>query len=332
MKEFFKKHRFNDDAWTLLRACREVVGVFHGRGLKMTLRQLFYQLVSRNAIRNEDKQYKRLSALLSDARLMGLIDWEAIEDRLRIPRKHPEFADLDELVDAALSSYRLPRWEGQKNYVELWVEKEALAGILTPITREYHVNLMVNRGYSSQTAMYDSAKRFLTACYGKAIDYDTLERIFAEDGKACPDAFKDTRVLAREKLGEPERSAVLFYLGDHDPSGVHMSKDVGDRLTMFGIDVDVRKLALTKEQIEEHGLPPNPTKMQDPRAAEYVDEHGDTCWELDALPPDVLDQVVRGALEDVLDRELMDAVIRREERDKKRLRKALESLDGRRKK
>lgn len=266
-----------------------IVEHYQAQGLTLTLRQLYYQHVVRNYITNEEKSYKRLGKLISDARLSGLIDWGAIEDRVRVPRTPPEFANLDELLDAAFNSFRLPRWDGQQNYVELWVEKDALSGVLSPLAREFHVTLMVNKGYSSQSAMYEASKRF----------------------------------IAHENAGQ---STILLYLGDHDPSGEDMVRDIRDRLHMFGSTVDVRKLALTMAQVEEYNPPPNPAKMTDSRAQAYVQIHGDESWEVDALPPEVLAELIREAFADVVDIDLMEEVKEREESDKVLLRKAVASL------
>ncbi len=329
MREFVKMHRFTKEANLLVRKCVEIVDRYQAQGLKLTLRQLYYQLVSANVIRNEERQYKRLSGLLSDARLMGRVDWEAIEDRIRVPRVPQEFKDLNELVDTALGAYRLDRWNGQKNYVELWVEKDALAGILAPIAREYHVTMMVNRGYSSQSAMYDAAKRFLKACHGEELPYKTGAELC--NGQETQDnvlaELKKIHVLDQNALADPPpRKPILLYLGDHDPSGEDMVRDIGSRLLMFGIDVEVRKLALTIEQVKEYDPPPNPAKMTDPRAAEYVDKHGATSWEVDALPPDVLDRLIRDSLESAIDLDLMEKVKAVEKRDKATLSKALKAL------
>lgn len=329
MREFVKAHRFSPEANQLVRKCVEIVESYQGQGLKLTLRQLYYQLVSANVIKNEERQYKKLSSLLSDARLMGRIDWDAIEDRIRVPRVPQEFKNLQELVDAALNSYRLDRWKGQENYVEVWIEKDALAGIVAPIAREYHVTMMVNRGYSSQSAMYDAAKRFLKACHGEDLPYKTGAELY--EGKDADEkmlaVLKKINVLDAEALSDPPpRNPILLYLGDHDPSGEDMVRDIGARLSMFGIEVDVRKLALTIDQVHEYDPPPNPAKMTDPRAEEYVDKHGATSWEVDALRPDVLDQLIRDSLESVIDMAAMDKVKRLEKRDKAILAKALKSL------
>jgi len=321
MREFYRAHNFARDTVILVKQCEGIVRDYMAEGLRLTLRQLYYQLVTKNLIRNEEKQYKRLSTVLSDARLMGLIDWEAIEDRVRVPRIPSEFADLKELAEAALNSYRLPRWDDQDYYVEVWVEKDALSGVLAPLTSEYHVPLMVNRGYSSQSAMHDAARRFLTHCHG----IFTIQQAFR---KMDVSTAMEIRELDVDSLGDPPVKPLLLYLGDHDPSGEDMVRDIRDRLKMFGIDVEVRKLALTMEQVKKYNPPPNPSKLTDPRSAEYVAKHGAMSWEVDALPPNVLHRLIRNAIEGVLDVEKMDAIKGREEEDKKRLRKAVEKIVG----
>jgi hypothetical protein len=276
------------------------------------------------------------------------MDWDAIEDRVRQPQTPLEFENLTARVDMALNNYRLPRWAGQEKYVELWVEKDALAGVLAPIASQYHVTLMVNRGYSSSSAMYESAKRFLENC-GDPNDYCTSCR----GQKDCPDCAgtgyedmeeKGEKCSSCEGKGvcwdcgglgydenadrEYEREPVLLYLGDHDPSGEDMVRDVRDRLTMFGVHgIEVEKLALNMDQVRKHKPPPNPAKMSDSRAAAYVEKFGDKSWEVDALPPNVLARIIRAAIEKHLDLDKMEEVKVREEKDKDRLRKAVAGLE-----
>lgn len=288
MRTAYRAKRFHQATLDQIELCNQIIKEYLGQGLRLTLRQLYYQMVANHGLPNLEKSYKNLSTVVSDARLAGLMDWDAIEDRVRRPVVPNEFRDLNSLVEAAFASYRLPRWQSQDYYVELWVEKDALSGVLHPIAREYHVTMMVNRGYSSQSAMYDSAGRF------------------AEHA---------------------ECKRVLFYLGDHDPSGEDMVRDIQSRMEMFGIELEVRKLALTMTQVEQYNPPPNPAKMTDPRAGKYVDKHGDESWEVDALPPTVLRDIIVSALESVLDRRKMNRMIKMEELDKTHLREALESLD-----
>ncbi len=290
MKECFRSKKFNPASLALIERCDSIITKYAAQGLRLTLRQLYYQLVSANEITNEEKSYKNLGSLVSDARLAGLLDWESIEDRVRQPRTPSEWDSVEDIVESAAYAYRLPRWKGQRFYVELWVEKDALAGVLAPLASEYHVTMMVNRGYSSQSAMHESGKRFKRA---------------QDDGK----------------------DLVLFYLGDHDPSGEDMVRDVGDRLEMFGVrDLLVQKLALTMDQIRQYNPPPNPAKLSDSRAAKYVQKFGTSSWEVDALPPNVLAAIIRGAFKGVVDVDLMNAVKRREDRDKERLRAAARDI------
>lgn len=292
MKEKFKTVRFREDSLDRIRKCNEIIAEYSAQNLVLTLRQLYYQLVSENIITNEEKSYKNLGSLVTDARMAGLMDWAAIEDRVRQPRIPQDFGGLNDLVEAALNAYRLPRWKGQDVYVELWVEKDALAGVLRPIANEYHVTMMVNRGYSSASAMYESANRFMEGAVNEH-----------------PQDF---------------RNMVLLYLGDHDPSGEDMVRDVRDRCQIFGADVDVRKIALTTAQVRQYKPPPNPAKITDSRAAAYIEKHGHSSWEVDALPPQVLSRLIRSELDSLVDRTLMNRVIAQEEKDKKFLRAAVQ--------
>jgi len=287
--EKFCDIKFNTDSKKRIEQCNDIIDEYMQQGLKLTLRQLYYQLVSRNIIPNSEKSYKALGKLASNARLAGEMDWDAIEDRARQAKQVNEYENLDELARAAISSYRLPRWRGQENYAELWVEKDALAGVLQPLAREFHVTMMVNKGYSSTSAMYESSKRYI-----EAFDQD--------------------------------KNLILFYLGDHDPSGEDMVRDIGARLETFGATIDVRKLALTMAQVKTHNPPPNPTKLSDSRADAYIAKFGTSSWEVDALPPNELAKIIRSSFRSIIDIDLMNEVREEEEKDKELLIKAVQKL------
>lgn len=263
MKEKFVDWKPNTESCARLEQIGVVLEKYESMGIKLTLRQLYYQLVSKNIIRNQQKQYKRLGVLLSKARLGGLIDWDIIEDRVRQAQRASQWSSIKSLVNSAVASFRLPRWEGQPNYVELWCEKDALSSVLEPICDDLHVTLMVNRGYSSSSSMYESANRITAAAAG--------------------------------------RPAHIIYLGDFDPSGEDMVRDIRDRMETFQVEVDVHKLALNPDQVEEYNLPPNPAKMSDSRAQGFVDRHGESSYEVDALPPEVLQKMVREEIEGHMD-------------------------------
>lgn len=331
MYVFYENYKPKAEALALLDKIITIVQDYSSQGLRLTLRQLYYQLVSKDLIPNKKEEYDRVGNIVSRARLGGQLDWDAIEDRVRRPERPPEFDSLDDLVEAAFASFRLPRLKGQKRYVELWVEKDALAGVLAPIAHRYHITMMVNRGYSSTSAMRESGLRVREQC--KAIDVD---------------------------------EAVILYLGDLDPSGEDMVRDIDERLNQFvngglicefsagrpyrggdvnvestddhllrlspRIDVLVRKIALTPQQVEEFDPPPNPAKVTDSRAAKYIEEHGTSSWEVDALPPPDLRDIIEGKLELLLDMDLMDKVKEQENDEKKRLRTALANLERKPKK
>jgi hypothetical protein len=290
-KEKFKGHRFHPAQREQIERANVIIEEYRLQGYRLTARQLYYQFVSRNWISNDERSYKNLTKLIGSARLAGLMDWDGIEDRGRVPEMASEFYDLKELVAAAADWYRLPRWADQPRYVELWVEKQALAGVLSPLARKWHSTLMVNKGYSSLSAMHQAAKRF------------------------------------KDQGCDQSRQSVLFYLGDHDPSGEDMVRDIRDRLEMFAVErLEVFKIALTKAQIDEYQPPPNPAKFSDPRSGGYVAKHGASSWEVDALPPTALTKLINDAFTEVVDLEKWTKALKREARDKKRLTKAVEKL------
>lgn len=268
-----------------------VIKTYQAQGYKLTLRQLYYQLVSRDIIPNKQQEYAKLSDLLTSARMAGLVDWNAIEDRIRRPFLPYYASSPEDAIKDIIRQYRRDRMEGQEVYIELWVEKDALSGVLRRITSRYHVNLMVNRGYSSASAMYDSAIRL------------------------------------KEAMGEGKK-CYIFYLGDHDPSGMDMDRDIRTRLTEFGAEVEVKRIALTDEQIKKHNPPPNPTKMTDSRSPSYIAEYGRTCWEVDALNPEVLDELVTEEIEAVIDIGKYHDMLDEEEKDKDKLKNYAEKKDG----
>jgi hypothetical protein len=242
-QQFDHKLRLSKANKARLEMVNNILEEYQADGYVLTLRQLYYQLVSRDVIPNKQIEYTRLSNVLKKGRMAGVVDWDAIEDRVRKPQLPYWVHDIPDAIDDFIRQYRLDRMKGQAQRVEVWVEKDALSNVLSRVTRKYHCQLMVNRGYSSVSAMYDAYKRL-------------------NDG--------DT----------------ILYFGDHDPSGLDMIRDIRERLYSFnGLDIEVVPVALTMEQIRKFNPPPNPTKVQDPRAGWYIEQWGHTSWELDALPP-----------------------------------------------
>lgn len=271
-----------------LLTINEIIEEYAADGYRLTLRQLYYQLVSKGIIPNKTQEYAKLSTILKNGRMAGVVDWDAIEDRVRKPHIPYWVYDIPDALNDVVSQYRLDRMYGQDSYIEVWVEKDALSGVLSRVTEYYHVRLMVNRGYSSTTAMYDAAERL---------------RSQADNG----------------------RDPLILYLGDHDPSGLDMIRDISDRLAKFGITATVTPVALTHEQINQYDPPPNPAKVSDPRATGYIKEHGRVSWEVDALNPRTLLDVVGNHIRQNIDIHKFESMMDREKADIKELQTIISS-------
>ena len=287
----------NQAEW--LEQILSIVKEFSSQGIKLTNRQLYYQLVASDIIPNAEETSMRLSAFLTNARYAGHIDWDMIEDRGRVPDKHPEWNNIKMLVQSAIQAYRLPRWSDQEFYVELFCEKQALESVLKPIANKYHIYFSYNKGYTSSSSMYDLAKR--------------LKREI-NNGKHVK----------------------LLYFGDHDPSGLDMVRDVHDRIQEFLTqgasytkpDFEVLPLALTMEQIRKFNPPPNPAKIKDPRAKRYISKFGSISWELDALRPDVLMLIAEHGILEWLNKSKYDVWIEKEKQQSQELIEFSETLAG----
>lgn len=292
MKETFRdKLRLSKKNKIQLDMINKIIEEYKQDGYTLTLRQLYYQLVSRDIILNKVQEYAKLSSLLVKGRMCGVVDWNAIEDRLRVPYIPYDVDDIPDAINDTIEQYRLDRQKNQNVYIEVWVEKDALSGVLKRVTRKYHVRLMVNRGYSSCTAMHDAFKRI----------------------KCAEDEGKD---------------AYILYLGDHDASGLDMIRDIEARLNEFGVFPLVTPIGLTQEQIKQYNPPSNPAKITDPRAKWYIQKFGNVSWEVDALTPQVLNKLVKDNIESLIDMDAFNEIIEQEEKDKITLEKMTDNFDG----
>ena len=294
MKERFIDWSPTPDSAARLRTISGIIEGYQADDITLTLRQLYYQLVGKAIIPNSQREYKRLGDLLSKARLAGLVDWDAIEDRARRPVVWRSYDSIQQCVEEAAEGFALQRWKTQPEYVELWCEKDALSSVLEPICSELFTTLMVNRGYSSSSAMYAARNR--------------IER-------------------RREDEAGEDRPVTVLYLGDFDPSGEDMVRDIRDRLETFGVqDLDVTKVALNPDQVRKWKLPPNPAKMTDSRASGFVAEHGSLSYEVDAIPPRDLQKLVRDAIKERMDMPAYDAILAEEKALEVRLKKAVAGI------
>lgn len=277
----YKAIKFQQKSLDLITLVNRVVDEYSAQGYELTLRQAYYQLVARGYIPNNERSYKNIGSLINDGRLAGLIDWHSITDRTRNLRSNGHWNNPAEVIASARYSYLLDKWKGQPNYVEVWVEKDALVDIVGQACRPLDTPYFSCRGYTSQSEMWSAAQRFI-------------------------------RQNHREQR-------VIIHLGDHDPSGIDMTRDIQERLELFGADVYVKRVALTMNQIDTYNPPPNPAKITDSRASKYIDQFGDESWELDALEPKVITDLINKQVTMYRNNDIYRAVCDKESREKEEL-------------
>lgn len=278
----YKEIKFQQKSLDLIELVNQVVEEYQAQGYELTLRQAYYQLVARGYIPNNERSYKNIGSLINDGRLAGLIDWYSITDRTRNLRSNGHWDNPADVIASARYSYLLDKWEGQPNYVEVWVEKDALVDIVGQACRPLDTPYFSCRGYTSQSEMWSAAQRF---------------------------------IHQRDR-----ENRIIIHLGDHDPSGIDMTRDIQERLWLFGADVEVKRVALTMNQIDTYNPPPNPAKLSDSRCGKYIEQFGDESWELDALEPKVITDLITDEVTAFRDDEIYQAICDRENREKDELR------------
>jgi hypothetical protein len=249
---------------------------------EMTVRQVYYQLVSRHLIPNTRSMYCAFDNHLTRAREEWLVNPNAIIDRSRPieNENRPGWSSLASYLSTVREAYRRDPLEGQERQIEIWIEKEALSRLVSATLREYKPTVVVCRGYSPFTILYQANGRL-------------------------------------------SQDALVLYCGDHDPSGLDAYRDMASKL-----ECEVRRLALTIDQVRDYQLPPNPTKASDTRQARYVQRYGDECWELDALPPDAFQTIVREAFEAEIDKSKWEESRDRERSEAAEIAALIDRLNG----
>lgn len=291
MREKFADINFRKSSLDIIAKADEIITDYQRRGFKLTLRQLYYQFVSRDLLPNLQTEYKRLGKIVNDGRLAGKLDWSAIEDRTRNVETPNVWRSPSSIMSAVAAQYQEDPWRLQASRPEVWIEKEALVGVIERVCTEFRVPYFACRGYASQSEVYDAGKRFAQV--------------------------------------RRSQTPIVLHLGDHDPSGLDMTRDLRDRLELFaGREVTVLRLALNMNQIDEYGPPPNPAKDTDARFEGYQEEFGDSSWELDALDPDVIADLIRDNLHKLIDPAQWDEAMKREKVNKADLSAASENWDS----
>lgn len=284
--------KFTSAVHELVETMEKIIGSYGG--LRLTVRQLYYQLVAKAVIPNTMRSYKRIVKICTDGRLAGLIAWDGIEDRARAFQGRQRWDSGVQIMQSAAKSYHRDMWAGQDERPFVLIEKEALSGVLANLCYEYDVPLLACKGYPSATVLRDFAIGDI-----------------------------------RNAIADGQRPIIL-HLGDHDPSGIDMTRDMVERLTLFLEieDADVNRLALNMPQVERLRPPPNPAKQTDARFARYVAKFGRKCWELDALPPEELQSIVRRSIVQRIDWDKWNRRKREIEAMKKKLQKHANKFKG----
>jgi len=252
MRRCYRTTKFTAKTLDVLHLADDIITDYQTQGYELTLRQLYYQFVARDLIPNTAQSYNKLGTIVNKGRLAGMLDWASIVDRTRKCEIMSTWDSAAEILQSAEDTFKLNKWNAQPTQVEVWVEKEALAQVVQRAADEFDMPWFCCRGYPSQSSIYEAAQRHIR--YGKPV--------------------------------------IVLHLGDHDPSGIDMTRDLQDRLHMFEADTQVKRIALNMGQVDAYNPPPNPAKITDSRAAMYIARFGAESWELDALDPSVLHALI----------------------------------------
>jgi len=279
----YEEKQFRKSSLDIVAQANSIIDEYRADGYDLTLRQLYYQFVARDLIPNKDSEYSRLGSIINNARLAGLIDWNAIVDRTRFTRSNSHWDSPVDIIEACASQFRLDTRSTQENYIEVWVEKDALIGVVEGVCSELDITCFSCRGFVSQSAMWRAAnKRFI-------------------------------------KIEQAGQDVTILHLGDHDPSGIDMTRDIQERLRLFGSNAGVKRIALNMDQVEQYNPPPNPAKLTDSRCRAYIEEYGSESWELDALDPRTIAALIRDEVDKRTDNEARRILIEQEQSDRNEL-------------
>lgn len=297
----------------LVQAVNKIIQEY---SVRLTVRQIYYRLISPpyQLFANTVSNYKGFDAILTRAREKAHVDWTRIEDRsrgtygprypwfgmdVRLGGELDKFTDPKDYIDYLFKQltekfYDQPYWTDQPQHIEIWVEKDALASLFVQVAEEKRVLVYPSRGYSSFTKVMEAIQR-----------------------------------LPKDK------PVKILHFADHDPSGVNMTEDLIQRLRDYSaeenLDLEIKRIALTIEQVKKWDLAPNPTKAKDKRSPNYVAQFGDRAWELDAVRPNDLQDIIRKAMLEEVDEatweETEERITKEREKITKALGKSKKSLD-----
>lgn len=280
----YKDKKIGADRLKTIAIANSILDEYRAQGFQLTLRQLYYKFVARDIIPNNMKSYKLLGQIINDGRLCGLIDWNAITDMTRNLESVSHWTSPAHIVAAVAEQFRIDKWKTQDVRPEVWIEKDAMASIVSGICTELDVPYFSCRGYTSSSEMWAGAMRLL-------------------------------------KYKQAGQRPLILHFGDHDPSGMDMTRDITERMEMFMGGMTIERLALNWDQIEEYAPPPNPAKEGDSRSRNYIEEFGDSSWELDALEPSVIVDLITTTIEGVRDEDKWNDAVAEEDEHRRLLKK-----------
>lgn len=295
MKQAYEEVTLKPDTLKLVMKMDAILTQYMADGYVLSVRQVFYQLVSRAIVANTQKEYKRVADILSKGRLQGLLDWDAIEDRNREFILRQRWDSGQHILDNTAGGYHEDMWTSQEQRVIVMVEKAALEGVLRPVCQRWDVPLLAARGYPSSTIVRELALEHMQP--------------FIDEGQFI----------------------TILHFGDHDPSGIDMTRDITERCEQFleGSShwLTVNRCALNMDQVEAMKPPPNPAKMTDSRVGGYIKRFGRQSWELDAIEPNALAKLATSRIEPFIDKEAWDTRHDEVEHVRAKLYKVAEDFD-----
>ena len=276
-----------------MEALRETLFEIVAENQPVTVRGAFYLATSRGVIpKTENEGYRPVQRELLKMRREGVIPWGWITDGSRTRFGHRRYGGLDSYARQVAANYRRDYWHDSDEYVEIWLEKEALRGVISPVViEEFGLDLYVTKGQPSVSYLYDAA----------------------------------------EDIRLDGRPTYVYVLADFDPGGLRIFDRIKQELIGFvgdAADLHVRRLALTPYQVELYDLPTRPGKEKDPNAADFARRFGDSCVELDAMPPNTLRGLVRERLEAHMDPAYLRRLKLAEREERRGLRQIQNLLGG----
>ena len=287
----YEERRFAAKTQAVIDQANAIMAEYPGR---MSLRQLHYQFVARDLYENTPQNYKKLGDILRNARMAGRVSWTEIEDRGRsLVGSGHGWSSPKQAIRAYANNYQEDLWNTSPVMVEIWTEKDALSSVIRPVAGEYRINYFASKGYPSISSLKNAGDRF-------------------------------------KRMAERGQDVVILFLSDHDPEGLDMARQLEEIMdTMDVTNLTIERLGLTMAQIDEFNPPSSFAKQGSSRLAGYIQQTGtELAWELDALPTDFLQRIMREGIERHKDHEAYDQREREQQANRDLIIRISDNYDG----